>query len=131
MPSSEARNRADQRVIPSRSGGRPLFTSVAATTSISSISTGRPDRRASPRAAMPPDSYRSRQAITVGRDTPASRAISAFGTPSAASRIIRARFASPDGTLGSRASSPSFSGRPRAKAGQEQRTCSIVPPITP
>ena len=77
---------------------------------------GRPDRRASPRAAMPPDSYRSRQAITVGRDTPASRAISAFGTPSAASRIIRARFASPDGTLGSRASSPSFLRSPSRSA---------------
>jgi hypothetical protein len=34
---------------------------------------------------------------------------SRFGTPSAASRIIRARIARPDGTLGSRARSPSFS----------------------
>jgi hypothetical protein len=42
-------------------------------------------------------------------DTPqASQAISAFGTPSAASRMIRTRFARPDGTLGSRARSPSF-----------------------
>ena len=57
-------------------------------------------------ALIPPCSYRPRQPITVGRDTPVTRAISAFGIPSAASSTIRARFASPDGTLGSRASSP-------------------------
>jgi hypothetical protein len=53
-----------------------------------------------------------RQVMTVGRGTPASRTISAFGTPSAASRIIRALFVGPDGTLGSRARSSSFSRSP-------------------
>jgi hypothetical protein len=48
----------------------------------------------------------------VGRDTPAVRAICAFGIPSAASSTIRARFASPDGTLGSQASSASRSRSP-------------------
>ena len=65
-----------------------------------------------PAPAMPPRSYRSRQPITVGRDTPTVRAISAFGIPSAASSTIRARFARPDGTLGSRASSASRSRSP-------------------
>jgi hypothetical protein len=55
-PISAARNRDDQCVIPSRCGGRPLFTSVAATISISSISAGRPLREASSSAGIPPDS---------------------------------------------------------------------------
>jgi len=48
-----------------------------------------------------------------------TRAISAFGLPSAASSTIRARFARPDGTLGSRASSASRSRSPgrRTSAG--------------
>ena len=41
MPSSAARNRADQCVIPSRSGGLPSSASVATTTSASLISAGR------------------------------------------------------------------------------------------
>ena len=112
IPSSAARNRADQWVIPSRLGGRASLTSVATTTLISSISAGRPDRGWSSRAAIPPAAYRSRQPITVGRDTPTVRAICAFGIPSAASSTIRARLASPDGTLGSRASSSSRSRSP-------------------
>jgi hypothetical protein len=54
IPSSAARNRADQCVIPSLSGGLPSPASVAATTSISSISAGRPQRGSSSSAAMPP-----------------------------------------------------------------------------
>jgi DNA-binding CsgD family transcriptional regulator len=43
----------------------------------------------------------SHQLVTVGRDTPTVLAICAFGIPSAAnSTIRRARFARPDGTLG-------------------------------
>ena len=43
MPSSAARNRDDQCVIPaSRCGGLPLLTRVAATTSISSTSASLP-----------------------------------------------------------------------------------------
>jgi hypothetical protein len=41
MPSSASRNRADQRVIPSRCGGRPSSASVAITPSISSITVGK------------------------------------------------------------------------------------------
>jgi hypothetical protein len=108
MPSSAPRNRADQCVIPSRSGGRPSLASVATTTSISSITAGRPERGSSSSALIPPAAYLSRPPITVGRDTPTVRAIRAFGIPSAASSTIRARFARPDGTLGSRVRSPSL-----------------------
>jgi hypothetical protein len=41
IPSSAAMHRVDQRVIPSRLGGRPSLTSVATATLISSISAGR------------------------------------------------------------------------------------------
>ena len=112
MPSSAARNRADQCVIPSRSGVRPSLASVATTTSISSITAGRLERGTSSSALIPPAAYRPRQPITVGRDTSTVRAICAFGIPSAASSTIRARLASPDGTLGSRASSSSRSRSP-------------------
>ena len=44
IPSSAPNNRADQCVIPNRAGGRPSSASVATTTSISSISGGRPLR---------------------------------------------------------------------------------------
>ena len=44
IPSSAARNRADQCVSPSRDGGLPSLAGVATTTSISSISAGPPDR---------------------------------------------------------------------------------------
>ena len=76
IPSSPARNRADQCVIPSRSGGRPLFARVAITTSASLISAGGPDLGSSSSAAMPPAAYRSRHPITVGRDTPTVLAMS-------------------------------------------------------
>ena len=44
IPSSAASNRADQCVTPRCSGGRPPSANVATTTSISSISGGRPLR---------------------------------------------------------------------------------------
>jgi hypothetical protein len=50
-------------------------------------------------AAPPADHRRPRH--------PTARAICAFGIPSASSSTIRARFASPDGMLGSRARSAS------------------------
>jgi hypothetical protein len=54
ISSSAARNRADQCEMPSRSGGRPSFTSVATTTPISSATARRPDRGSSASAAIPP-----------------------------------------------------------------------------
>jgi hypothetical protein len=52
--SSAASSRADQCVTPSRAGGRPASARVATTTSISSISTGRPLRGRSSNARTPP-----------------------------------------------------------------------------
>ena len=121
MPSSAASSRADHCAAPSRGGGLPSLASVATTTSASSIRGGRPERGSSSSALIPPREYRSRQPITVGRDTPISLAICAFGIPSAASSTIRARFARPEATLGrlarsvSRSRSPSRSTRARAK----------------
>ena len=55
----------------------------------------RPERRSSSRPLTPELAYRSRQPITVGRDTPTRSAISVLDTPSAASSTIRARCARP------------------------------------
>ena len=60
-----------------------------------STSRGRPDRGSSTNPSIPSASYRARQAVTVGRDTPTSSAISVFDTPSAASNTILARCAKP------------------------------------
>ena len=56
---------------------------------------GRPERRSSSSPFTPELAYRSRQPITVGRDTPTRSAISVLDTPSAASSTIRARCARP------------------------------------
>jgi hypothetical protein len=101
IPRHRPSSRADQCVTPSDSGGG---FSVPTTTATSSTVAGRPDRFRSPSAAIPPDSYRLRHKITVGRDTPTRRPISAFGTPSAASSTIRARCAKPTSTVDDRTS---------------------------
>ena len=51
------------------------------------------DKVSSP--AIPLRAYRSRQLATVGRDTPTRSAISAFGSPSAASSTVRAPLRQP------------------------------------
>lgn len=56
MFNSAASNRADQRVTPRCAGGRPSWARVATTTSISSISGGRPLRFWSSNARIPPAS---------------------------------------------------------------------------
>jgi hypothetical protein len=104
-----ASSRADQCVTPSDSGGG---FSVAVTTAISSTVAGRPERFKSPSAATPPASYRLRHPITVGRDTPTRRPISAFGTPSAASSTIRARCARPASTVDDRVNAVNLDSSP-------------------
>jgi len=109
MPRCWPSSRADQCVTPSDSGGG---FSVAVTTAISSTVTGRPERCRSARAAIPPDSYRLRHPITVGRDAPTRRPISVFGTPSAASSTIRARCARPASTVEDRTNAVNFGSSP-------------------
>jgi len=68
---------------------------VAVTIRRWSIVRGRPERGSSASPAIPLVAYRSRQPITVGRDTPTVSAIAVFDTPSAANSTIRARCARP------------------------------------
>jgi hypothetical protein len=90
--SFSASSREDQCVTPSlRGGGSNVAVMIASWSTVR----GRPERAASSRPANPEDSYRDRQSITVGRDTPTFAAISVFDTPSAASNTIRARWARP------------------------------------
>lgn len=49
---------------------------------------GRPGRGPSDKPTRPQRAYRARHEITVGRDTPARSALSAFETPSAANSTI-------------------------------------------
>ena len=66
--------------------------------------------------------------ITVGRDTPTRRAISAFGSPSAASSTIRARCANPASTVEDRTNALSRDSSPsRSTKRRQQPTCLIVP----
>ena len=58
-------------------------------------SRGRPDRGSSINPSIPFASYRARQAVTVGRDTPTRSAIAVLLAPSAANKMIRARCAKP------------------------------------
>lgn len=97
-----ASSRADQCVIARSDGGG---FSVDTTTAASSIRPGRPERGKSASAAIPPASYRARQAITVCRVIPTRRPISVFGRPSAASNTIRARCTWPAGAVDERVSS--------------------------
>ena len=60
-----------------------------------SIVRGRPERRSSSRPSTLRAAYRSRQPITVGRDTPTQSAISVLDTPSAR-RAARSGPAAPD-----------------------------------
>ena len=86
-----ASSRDDQCVIPSRSGGGVSVAAKIAARRRRRTVCGRPGRGRSPRPASPSRAYRRRQAITIGRETPSSRAIRVLGTPSAASSKIRAR----------------------------------------
>ena len=58
-------------------------------------SRGRPDRGSSIKPSIPFASYRARQAVTVGRETPTRSAIAVLLTPSAANKMILARCAKP------------------------------------
>ena len=60
-----------------------------------STSRGRPDRGSSINPSIPFASYRARQDVTVGRDTPTRSAIAVLLTPSAANKMILARCAKP------------------------------------
>ena len=127
MPSSAARNRADQCAIPSRCGGLPSLASVATTTSASSICAGRPAARLIFQRLDPAPRYRSRQPITVGRDTPILRAISAFGIPSRPAAPSGPAWPGPTARSAAAPDPPAAAGHPHAAAAQEQKTCSIVP----
>ena len=92
IPSSAASRRVDQCVTPRRSGGG---SSVRAMITASSTVLGRPERGASASAATPPERYRSRQVITVGRETPKPRAMAEVPSPAPLRSTIRARSAAP------------------------------------
>jgi hypothetical protein len=119
IPSRAASSREDQCVTPSFFGGG---FNVSVTILAWSIDRGRPDRSASARPAIPLRSYRCRQAITFGRESPTCSAISVFDTPSEASSTTRARCARPARIdvlrviEASRSRSPSRS--PKAAAGR-------------
>ena len=87
-----ASNRDDQWVIPSFFGGGVKVTAMIFERS---TSRGRPDRGSSTNPSIPSASYRARQAVTVGRDTPTNSAIAVLLTPSAANKMILARCAKP------------------------------------
>jgi hypothetical protein len=81
---------------------------VACTIATSSICLGRPAFGLSSSPPMPSASYRFRQAITVGFETPTRWTISPVPAPSAAASTILARITSPagiDGDLSHRSSS--------------------------
>lgn len=65
----------------------------------SSTVLGRPLRSSSSSPAIPLAANRSRHLITVGRDTPASRAAPEVPAPSATANTIRARSTCPAGTV--------------------------------
>ena len=92
IPSCAASSRLDQCVIPSFFGGA---LSVAAMIRQWPIVRGRPGRASSDNPPIPLRSYRARQPVTVGRDTPTRCEISTLVNPSAANSTIRARCASP------------------------------------
>lgn len=98
-PRRRPSNRVDQCVTPYFFGGG--FSVVAMTLARSTLR-GRPERGSSTSPARPPRRYRSRHAITVGRETPTRCAISVFDRPCPPSSTIRARCASPAGTVGAR-----------------------------
>ena len=91
-PISAASSRDDQCVTPSRPGGG---SKVRNTTATSSVVRGLPGLGRSSSPPIPSAAYRCFQKITVGFDTPVRRTISLVPAPSAASRTIRARCASP------------------------------------
>ena len=91
-PISAASSRLDQCVTPSLRGGG---SSVRSTIATSSVVRGRPGLRRSSSPPRPSAAYRRFQAMTVGFDTPTRVTISFVPAPSAASRTIRARWASP------------------------------------
>ena len=70
-------------------------TSVTAMILDRFTSRGRLDRGSPIDPSIPLASYRARQAVTVGRDTPTSSAIAVLLTPSAANKMILARCAKP------------------------------------
>ena len=119
IPRCAASSRDDQCVTAYFFGGG---LSVAATIWRWSTVRGRPDRASSSRPASPLAAYRSRQPITVGRDTPTCAAIAVFDNPSADSSTIRARCASParpdDARVNRTSSSRSPSRTPKAGAGR-------------
>ncbi len=83
-----ASSRLDQCVTANDSGGG---SSVAAMIAESSTVFGRPGRGSSSNPASPCSANRSRHLITVGRDTPTSRAVPEVPLPSATANTIRAR----------------------------------------
>lgn len=88
IPSCLPNSRDDQWVTPSLSGGG---SNVAAMIAASSTNFGRPLRGSSSSPAIPCAANRSRHMITVGRDTPNSRAVPEVPAPSATASTIRAR----------------------------------------
>jgi Putative transposase of IS4/5 family (DUF4096) len=98
MPSSLASSREDQWVTPSASGGGVrVVARISARRSRRTV-WGRPRRGRSAKPAVSPcRTWRLRQAITVGRETPSRSAISLLATPSAASSRILARWTSAAG----------------------------------
>jgi hypothetical protein len=98
-PSSRARSRVDQWVMPSRGGAGLRVTDKISARRARPTLWGRPGRGRSGNPPSPRRTYRPRQVMTVGRETPTRSAISVLVTPSAARSRMRARCAS---TFGSR-----------------------------
>jgi hypothetical protein len=77
-PSSWASSRVDQWVIPSLAGGGLRVTCRISVRRARRTVCGRPGRCRSGNPSRPRRTYRRRQAMTVGRETPTRWAISVF-----------------------------------------------------
>jgi hypothetical protein len=102
-PSSRASSRVDQWVIPSRAGGGLRVADKISARRARRTVCGLPGRGRSGSPSSPPRTYRRRQAIAIGRETPTRWAIWVLATPSAARSRMQARWASTAGSWADRA----------------------------
>ena len=116
-------------VVPaSGAGGRARALATTRLRSASLYVGGRPARRASSRASLPPASKRRTHCRTIFSDTPAWRATAGTVAPSAAALTMRARCTSRTGAVCARTSRSSFTRSSSVSSRTRMAVVTFAPP---